>query len=109
MCLHSIVDRTLSNGYDKYSNVSLDEFDNCDYVTHVSDVSKNDLIVIQLNIRGIGTKHSQLMNLINTAVHDREPDLILLSETWLTPFSPVFSIPGYQLHHLDRQNKKGVG
>ena len=106
MCLHPIVDRTLSNGYDKYSNVSLDDFDNCDYVTHVSDVSKNDLIVIQLNIRGIGSKRSQLMNLINTAVHNREPDLILLSETWLTPFSSVFSIPGYELHHQDRQNNK---
>ena len=65
MCLHSIVDHTLSNGYDKYSKVTLDEFDNFDYVTHVSDVSKNDLIVIQLNIRGIGSKRSQLMNLIN--------------------------------------------
>ena len=81
MCLHSIIDRTLSNGYDKYCNVSLDEFDNCDYVTHVSEVSKNDLIVIQLNIHGIGSKRSQLMNLINTAMHNREPDLILLSET----------------------------
>ena len=109
MFLHPIIDRTLSNDYDKYSNVSLDEFDNCDYVTRVSEVSKNDLIVIQLNIRGIGSKHSQLMNLINTTVHDREPDLILLSETWLTTFSPAFSIPGYELYHLDRQNKKGGG
>ena len=109
MCLHPIIDCTLSDGYDKYSNVSLDEFDNCDYVTRVSEVSKNDLIVIQLNICGIGSKRSQLMNLINTAVRDREPDLILLSETWLTPFSPVFSIPGYELYHLDRQNKKGGG
>ena len=49
------------------------------------------------------------MNLIDTAVHDREPDLILLSETWLTPFSHAFSIPGYELHHLDRKNKKGGG
>ena len=109
MCLHPSIDRTLSDGYDKYSNVSLDEFDNCDYVTRISEVSKNDLIVIQLNIRGIGSKRSQLMNLINTAMHDREPDLILLSETWLTPFSPTFSIPGYELYHLDRQNKKGGG
>ena len=93
MCLHSIVDRTLSNCHDKYTNVSLDEFDNCDYVTRITDVSKNDLIVIQLNIRGISSKQTQLMNLIDTAVHDREPDLILLIETWLTPFSPAFSIP----------------
>ena len=109
MCLHSVVDRTLSNCHDKYTNVSLDEFDNCDYVTRITDVSKNDLIVIQLNIRGISSKRIQLMNLIDTAVHNREPDLILLSETWLTPFSPAFSIPGYELHHLDRKNKKGGG
>ena len=109
MCLHSVVDRMLSNCHDKYTNVSLDEFDNCDYVTRITDVSKNDLIVIQLNIRGISSKRTQLMNLIDTAVHDREPDLILLSETWLTPFSPAFSIPGYELHHLDRKNKKGGG
>ena len=56
MCLHSIVDRTLSNCHDKYTNVSLDEFDNCDYVTRITDVSKNDLIVIQLNICGISSK-----------------------------------------------------
>ena len=56
MCLHSVVDRTLSNCHDKYTNVSLDEFDNCDYVTHITDVSKNDLIVIQLNIHGISSK-----------------------------------------------------
>ena len=109
MCLHSVVDRTLSNCHDKYTNVSLDEFDNCDYVTRITDVSKNDLIVIQLNIRGIGSKRTQLMNLIDTAVHNREPDLILLSETLLTPFSPAFSIPGYELHHLDRKNKKEEG
>ena len=104
--MHPIVDRTLSNCHDKYSNVSLDEFDNCDYVTCITDVSKNDLIVIQLNIRGISSKRTQLMNLIDTAVYDREPDLILLSETWLTPFSPAFSIPGYELHHLDRKKQK---
>ena len=109
MCLHSVVDRTLSNGYEKYTNVSLDEFDNCDYVTRITDATSNDLVVIQLNIRGLSTKRTQLMNLINNAVHDRKPDLILLSETWLTPFSPAFSIPGYELYHLDRTNRKGGG
>ena len=109
MCLHSVVDRTLSNCHEKYTNVLLDEFDNCDYVTRITDASINDLVVIQLNIRGLSSKHTQLINLINNAVHDREPDLILLSETWLTPFSPAFSIPGYELYHLDRTNRKGGG
>ena len=81
MCLHPIIDRTLSNSYDKYRNVSLDEFDNCDYVTLVTDVSNNDLVVIQLNVWGLCSKHMQLIDLINTTIHSKEPDLILLSET----------------------------
>ena len=52
MCLHPI-DRTLANCYDKYKNVALDEFDNCEYVTRVTDITNNDLVVIQLNIRGV--------------------------------------------------------
>ena len=109
MCLHLTIDRTLSNSYDKYSNVSLDEFDNCDYVTLVTDVTKNNLVVIQLNVWGICSKCTQLIDLIDTTIHSKEPDLILLNETWLTPFSPDFSLPGYDFHHLDRQNKKGGG
>ena len=99
MCSHPIIDCTLSICYDKYNNVSLDEFDICDYVTHVTHVSNKDLVVIQINVWGICSKWSQLMELINTTVHSKEPDLILFSETWLTPFSPTFSIPGYKFHH----------
>ena len=70
MCLHPI-DRTLSNFYDKYKNVALDEFDNCDYVTHVTDITNNDLVVIQLNIQGLSSKHSQLLDLINSTVQHK--------------------------------------
>ena len=108
MCLHPI-DHTLSNCYDKYKNVALDEFDNCDYVTCVTDIANNDLVVIQLNIQGLSSKHTQLLDLINNTVQDKDPDLILLSETWLTPYSPTLKIPGYDFHHLDRQNRKGGG
>ena len=54
MCLHPNVERKLSSLYDKYENVTLDEFDNCDYVKNVTNVNKTDLVVMQLNIRGIG-------------------------------------------------------
>ena len=108
MCLHPI-DRTLSNCYDKYKNVALEELDNCDYVTRVTDITKNDLVVIQLNIRGLSSKRTQLFDLINNTVQDKDPDLILLSETWLTPYSPTVKIPGYDFHHLDRQKGKGGG
>ena len=58
MCLHPVIDRKLSTLYDKYQNDSLDEFNNCDYVYNVSDVKRTDLVVIQLNIRGIGSKRA---------------------------------------------------
>ena len=35
--------------------------------------------------------------------------MILLCETWLTPFSPTINVPGYEFYHIDRQNKKGGG
>ena len=108
MCLHP-VDRTLSNCYDKYKNVALDEFDNCDYVTEITDANNNDLVVIQLNIRGLSSKRNQLLDLINNAIQSKDPDLILLSETWLSPYSPNFEVPGYDFYHLDRQNRKGGG
>ena len=108
MCLHP-VDRTLSNCYDKYKNVALDEFDNCDYVTEITDANNNDLVVIQLNIRGLSSKRNQLLDLINNAIQDKDLDLILLSETWLSPYSPNVQVPGYDFYHLDRQNRKGGG
>ena len=54
MCLHPVMDRKLSTLYNKYENVNFDESDNCDYVHKVTDVSPSDLVVMQLNIRGIG-------------------------------------------------------
>ena len=101
MCLHPVVDHTLSAHYDKYENMSLDEFDHCDYVSRITNTSSKDLVVIQINVRGIGTKRLQLIDLIDDTVQNSHPDLILLSETWLTPFSPSVSIPGYEFYHLD--------
>ena len=69
MCLHPAIDRKLSTMYDKYQNDSLDDFDNCDYVYSVSDVMRTDLVVMQINIRGIGSKRSQLIDLIDNSVH----------------------------------------
>ena len=34
---------------------------------------------------------------------------MLLSETWLTPFSPKLTVPGYKLYHQDRSSKKRGG
>ena len=109
MCLHSTIDRKLSTMYDKYQNDSLDNFDNCDYVYSVSDAMHTDLVVMQLNIRGIGLKRSQLIDLIDNSVHNKQVDVVLISETWLTEFSPAIDIPGFNIHRQDRLHKKGGG
>ena len=109
MCLHPVLDRRLTTLYNKYENVSLEEFDTCDYVHKIIDVVPSDLVVIQLNIRGIGSKRSQLFDLINNSVQQTHPDVLLLSETWLSPFSPKLVVPGYELYHQDRLTKKGGG
>ena len=67
------------------------------------------LVVMQLNIRGIGSKRSQLIDLIDNSVHNKQVDVVLISETWLTEFSPVIDIPGYDIHRQDRLHKKGGG
>ena len=79
--------------YDRYKNVSLDEFDNCDYVYRVTDVNCTDLVIMQLNIRGIGSKKSQLIDLIDNSVQDKQPDILLISETWLTLSPPNWIFP----------------
>ena len=40
-------------------------------------------------------------------MHNKQPDVLLISETWLTPFSPRLDIPGYELYRQDRVHKKG--
>ena len=109
MCLHPVLDRRLSTLYNKYENANLEEFDTFNYVHKITDVVSSDLVVIQLNIRGMGSKRCQLLDLIDTSVQKKQPDILLLSETWLTPFSPKLVVPGYELYHQDRSAKKGGG
>ena len=42
-------------------------------------------------------------------MQNKQPDVLLISETWLTPFSPKLDIPGYDLYRQDRVHKKGGG
>ena len=109
MCLHPVIDRKLSSLYDKYQNDSFDEFDNCDYVYNVPDAKATDLVVMQINIRGIGSKKSRLIDLIENSVHKKELDVVLISETWLTESSPEVNIPGYEMYRQDRSHKRGGG
>ena len=61
MCLHIIDKGTDTLGRSIQSiDYSLDEFDQCDYVHSDYTCNVDDLCVIQLNIRGLCSKQSQL-------------------------------------------------
>ena len=54
MCLHPRCDITQKESIKDLE--SLEEFDQCDYVYSLNDVDIDDLVVLQLNIRGLYTK-----------------------------------------------------
>ena len=86
-----------------------DEFDKCDYITDKFQSVVNDLCIVQLNVRGISSKQSSLQHLIENCISNRTPDVLVLSETWLTPFSPTIKVPGYEFCHKDRTSRRGGG
>ena len=81
---------------------TLDEFDNCDYVKDKFIASTNDMCIVQLNVQGISSKQTSLRHLIDNCISNKTPDIIVVSETCLTPFSLKITIPGYELCHKHR-------
>ena len=73
----------------------------------LNDICKDDLVEIQLKIRGITSKRSQLIDLIENTTAEKCPDIVLLSETWLTLVSPEFNVPGFSFYDRCRSDKKG--
>ena len=82
MCLHITDKGTDTLGRNIQSiDYSLDEFDQCDYVNSDYTCNVDDLCVIQLNIRGLCSKQSQLKQLIDNCMTERIPDVVILCET----------------------------
>ena len=110
MCLHPIIshdnlDRPIETT--KYQH----ELDNCDYfeLTDPIDASHGDLLVMQLNIRGLFGKLSNLKDLINKVSRGKRIDIILLCETWQNQNSPIPSLSGYNYIYKSRKHKMGGG
>ena len=110
MCLHPLrghdyLDRPIENA--KYQH----ELDNCDYceLTNPIETTHGDLLVMQLNVRGLFGKLANLNDLLNKASHGKKIDVILLCETWQNKNSPSISIPGYNYIHKYRKHKMGGG
>ena len=85
--------------------------DSCDYVemNNLITTEKGDLTIIQLNVKGITSKQMKVKELIDTSIKSNTPDIILLCETWLNPFSLGLNITGYDTYRNDRIGKKGGG
>ena len=110
MCLHPI------SGYDvldrpieisKYQH----ELDNCDYYEQTNPIEANhgDLLVMQLNIRGLFSKLASLKDLVDNASHGKKINIISLCETWQNKNSPPISLPGYRYVYKYRKHKMGGG
>ena len=107
MCVHN-VDRgkdKLGRDVGSLFGPEFDDFDSCDYIDTMPNGTAGDLTIVQINIRGIHSKKTQLIDLIDNVLKNNQPDLILFSETWLTPSSPDFKIHGYNLIHKSRLKK----
>ena len=88
--------------------------DNCDYLDVESRMQipddPNSLTLIQLNIRGMIGKLTELSHLINDGVGKAKIDVVLLCETWLNQINNAkASIPGYKLIGNVRSGRMGGG
>ena len=87
-----------------------DYIDNCDYLEQdeLKDIKiyDTDLSILQLNIRGLIGKQSELSKLINSS-NKKKIDVVILSETWVTPSSLArVNVPGYDYIGKQRMNKR---
>ena len=88
--------------------------DRCDYIEPSSikelHTQDTDLGVIQLNVRGLLSKQTQIKHLLNNDNVLLPIDVILLCETWLKPSTvDLFDLPNYKSFHKTRKDRIGGG
>ena len=85
------------------------EIDVCDYldIDNKISVCNSDLVIVQLNIRGLYSKQQKLKELLMDNFKGKNPDIILLCETWQSKNSPVPEIEGYSIVQKHREHQKG--
>ena len=110
MCLkpRQIVDKLSQNiKYETYN----EELDKCDYIDYgdAIKVSSSDLVVLQLNIRGLYSKLTWLKSLLNDVTNGKKPDIMLICETWQSKNGPTPVLEGYEFVSKNRTHKLGGG
>ena len=85
--------------------------DSCDYINVDNTLlcDQNSLTCMQMNVRGISSKKTEVRHLIDHCLCNDTPNALLLCETWLTPFSPILKVPGYETYQHNRIGKKEGG
>ena len=69
--------------------------------------SKSSLNILQLNCTGIKSKLDEIEELL---VQLKQPDVVILSETWLKEGEEKYiNIKGHKYEGIHRENKKGGG
>ena len=110
MCLkpRQIVDKLNRDiTYETY-NEELDNCDNVDYGDAIS-VEANELVILQLNVRGLYSKLDQIKSLLNYVTCGRKPDILLLCKTWQSKNSPTPNLNGYDYVYKALTHKLGGG
>ena len=85
--------------------------DTCDYIkledVSTLNVTERDLLFLQLNIRGLISKQSDISKLIQNCTNsEKKIDVVLLCETWVTNTTKnLIRIPGYNYVGLERSEK----
>ena len=88
--------------------------DHCEYIkpSLIKELhtQNTDLGVMQLNVRGLLNKQSQIKNLLSDNNVLLPIDVVLLCETWLKPSTlDHFGIPNYKAFHITRKDCIGGG
>ena len=83
--------------------------DDCDYVEpnliKELHTQNTDVGVVQLNVRGLLNKQTQIKHLLSDDNVLLPIDVVLLCETWLKPsMLDLFGIPNYKSFHITRKD-----
>ena len=103
MCLHpkqsiDLIDQSLVHNY------SCTFSENCDYlsVDNQIKIENEDIVILQLNIRGLFGKIEDLKKLVNDSFKGKLLDVLLL---WMSVNSPDVKLPGYNKFECRRTHK----
>ena len=103
--------RSAKNNQNTELDLEINCDDTCDYLTNDSieliENNGSDLKIVHLNIRGLKSKINDLSDLL---VKLKNPEIIMLNETWLKESdNNRIILPNYKYEGIPRNNKKGGG